>query len=336
MLAALTILPAGLAVLGTRVDALSVRRLLPWLRHRGPASPHSQRSFWYRASGLGTRRPGLVMVLTLIPLVWLGAPFLRINFALPDAHALPPSHESRQVADVLSSDFPGNETQPIQIVVRSAQPALEPVTLGALVDYTRDLAALPGVRRVDSLVTLGPGLDKPVYAAFYSEPNRAQDARAAQAAARFSRGNYSLINVLYEGDPFAPESQQLVKRVRNLAIPSGLTVQVGGDPSQLVDTLSSLRNSAPAAFGIIALVMFVLLFLMLGSVVVPLKALLLNILSLSASFGTLVWVFQDGNLAHLLGVSTRGSIDAMQPVLIFGLAFGGLHSDCRWITKCSC
>ena len=319
MLAALTVLPATLAILGSHVDVLSVRS---FRRRRPGRNGARSEGFWQRTSAFVMRRPGTVLLLGLVPLLWIGLPFLRIKFALPDANSLPTHHESRQVADILQRDFPPNESQPIFILVRSAGSALEPANLDALYDYTRQVAALPNVRRVDDLVTVDPRLDKSGYAAFYSAAGRAENPLSAEAASRFAHDNYSLMSVVYDGDPYSAEVQNLVKDIRHLTPPPGLNAQVTGWPTYLLDLLSSLGHSLPLAIALIVGVMFVLLFLMLGSLVVPLKAVILNVLSLSVSFGTLVWVFQEGHLASWLGFTPLGNVDTTQPVIIFASAFG--------------
>lgn len=324
MLASLTILPAILALLGEKINFLSLNSLLPKRRkEKQPTGREIVNSgYWYRTSQFVMRHPILVLVFTLVPLLAIGSPFLRINFSTFDARTLPDNHASRQVSDVLDTQFPPNETSPIEIVAFSTNPALDPASLGSLFDLTRRLQALPGVVRVDSLVTVDPNLDKAGYMAFYSEANRAQNPQAAQLAQRFSNGNFTIINVIFRDNKFASSTQDLVRTIRQITPPGRLILTVGGETASLVDLLNSLAHSLPLAFGLIVLVLFVLLYLMLGSLVVPLKAVILNILSLSACFGTLVWIFQDGNFADWLGFTKTGTIDSTQPVLIFAGAFG--------------
>ena len=317
MVAALTILPALLAVLGRRVNSLSLSRFLPGAKNRATNNNHG---FWYRSSNMVMRRPVLVLLVTLVPLLAVGSPFLHVTFATPDARSLPVNAESRIVSERLTGDFPRNETQPIQIVVRSTGNVLDPTNLSSLYDYTRRVQAVAGVRRVDSLVTLDPRLDAQGYAAFYGTIG--QNPQAQAAAQRYAKDSYTVVSVLYDSDPLSSASQEIVRSIRALPTPAGSVAQVGGNTAYLVDYLASLGRNVPIAFAIIVAVIFVLLFLMLGSVIVPLKAVLLNILSLSVSFGALVWVFQDGNLHDLLGFTPLGSIDGTQPVLIFAIAFG--------------
>ncbi|HEX2914084.1 MAG TPA: MMPL family transporter [Chloroflexia bacterium] len=319
MLAALTILPAVLALLGNRINSLSVRTWLPGGRNR---KANEQSGFWFRISNFVMRRPATVLVVTLVPLILVGLPFLQVTLSTPDARSLPPKAESRVVSEILTSQFPRNETEPVEVVIRTEKAALDPATLSALYDYTRQVAAIPGVRRVDSLVNLDPRMDKGAYTQFYSEAGLNQNPQAAAVARQFSNGNYTLVNVLYDSEPLSKESQELVKHIRELSAPAGFSVQVGGNSAFLVDFLDSLYKSIPVAFGLIVMAVFVILFLMLGSLVIPLKAVILNVLSLSVSFGALVWIFQEGHFADLLGFTSLGSIDGTQPVLIFAIAFG--------------
>ena len=323
MIASLTLLPASLALLGQRISSLSLARLFR-RANSSLVTRHSslESGFWYRTTQFVMRRPGTILIATLIPLALAGSPFLRAEFAIPDYRALPEGAESRIVSEALVRDFARNETTPIEIVVRTGGAATDPANVAALYDYTRQIAAVPGVRRIDSLVTLDPGLDRAAYQALYTPAGLAAQPQAAGAAARFAGGEYTLLSVLYDYEPLSGEAQRLVADLRAVTPPVGMTAQVGGAPAQLVDFLASLGGTIPYALALIAVVIFGLLFLMLGSIVVPLKAILLNFVSLSASFGALVWIFQDGNLAGLFRFTPTGALDGTQPVLIFAIAFG--------------
>lgn len=333
MLGAVTVLPAILALMGKRVNSLSVRSILP--RRFRPSDQEAalanlskDSGVWYNISRFVMRRPVFSLLVAIIPLLIAGLPFFSINISTPDHRALPEGSEARAVGDALITDFPQNETQPIEVMVQTGAPATDPSSLALLFDYTRQLQALPGVTRVDSLVSLDPRLDAggpAAYAAFYGSIGNAanpQSAMASAVARQFSNGDYSLVRVIYTGEVLGKDAQQLVRDIRELTPPGGVTALVGGYTAQLDDFLLSLQGGIPWAAITIVLVMFILLFLMLGSVVVPLKAVLLNLLSLSASFGALVWIFQDGNLHEWLGFTPLGSIDGTMPILIFAIAFG--------------
>ncbi|MEP6775526.1 MAG: MMPL family transporter [Chloroflexota bacterium] len=330
MIGAVTVLPAILALMGHRVNSLSVRSIFRRGAKKSAAGPAAtgDSGFWYNVSNFVMQHPILILIVGVVPLLIVGLPFFSINISVPDHRVLPLGSEGRQVGDALMTNFSSNETQPIQLVVHSTSPALDKAPLDALFDYTRQIETVPGVTKVESLVTLDPQLDaagKAGYEAFYSSIGSATSPMArpaAQAAAHYSNGEYNLVNVLYDGPALGAQAQALVKTLRGLSPPQGLSAQVGGQSAQLVDFLSSLETGIPLALGLIVIVMFVLLFLMLGSLIVPLKAVVLNVLSLSASFGAIVWIFQDGNLSNILGFTPTGNIDGTMPVLIFAIAFG--------------
>ena len=320
MLATFTVLPALLAVLGTRVNSLSLWSLLPGRRKAHATGDAPQSGFWYRTSEFVMRHPFAVLILVLTPIILVGLPFFQAKLAMPDARSLPKGRESRVVSEMLMNSFPRNETDPIEIVVQTQGPTFDPKNLDALYDYTRTLGAIPGVTTVHSLVnTLDPKTEsKFAYEKLYTPESRNGNPVAEQMANSFSKGDYSVVSLLYKSDPVSQESQNLVKSVRAIKPPAGITALVGGSPAYLVDFLDSLAGAVPWALAMIIVVIFVLL----GSIVVPLKAVILNVLSLSASFGALVWIFQDGHLSGLLGFTSTGNLDATVPVLIFAIAFG--------------
>jgi RND superfamily putative drug exporter len=330
MIASVTVLPAILALLGKRVNSLSVRgilnRVIPGRRAladngNGTAKEEKQ-GFWYRLSMFVMRRPAAVLIATLIPLIVAGIPFLGVKLSVADARALPPTAESRVVSERLDAEFSNSETTPIQPFVTFDRPANSRESLAALYDYTRRLEDVPGVKRVASLVNLDPAMTVEQYAGFYSAENMARDPQAAAAFGAYAKDNYSVVNVLHDYDVGSDEAQDLARTIRKVDVPVEMKVQVGGFSAVRVDFLASLGGALPYALLLIVGVIFILLFLMLGSVVVPLKAVILNILSLSVSFGALVWIFQDGNLSNLLGFTSLGSIEGSQPILIFAIAFG--------------
>lgn len=315
MAASLTMLPAVLAMLGPRVNRWSVRKVRP-------KTGLDAESFWYRSSLFVMRWPGTVLALTAALLVVLGLPFLRARFAIPDSRVMPAGSEGRTVSEMLATEFQQNETDPVQIVLRTPGPAVSDACLDALHGYVLDLKAVPGVRRVTSLVSLDDRLERGQYPAFYAGRIPGTAELAARAEKRYSKDSATVVDIFYDGYAYGTEAQDLVRRVRAVPLPAGFSALVGGKPAGLVDFLETLGAGIPTAFAIIVSVIFVLLFLMLGSLVIPVKAVLLNILSLSVSFGALVWIFQDGHFADLLGFTPLGNIDGTQPVLIFAVAFG--------------
>ncbi|HUP26974.1 MAG TPA: MMPL family transporter [Chloroflexia bacterium] len=349
MLSALTVLPALLALLGHRVNSASVWALIRrGSRELKPSAGQEHHGFWYRWSNFVMHHAGLMLILTLIPLLLAGLPFLRARMSVADTRSMPASSQSRFVSETLERDFPRNETTPIEIITTHETPsdyrasigdlydilvkngnltevmppAASKQSLSALYDYTRAIEKIPGVTRVESLVNYGPDMSKADYLEMYAESGRLNNGLPMGLIAQYAKGNYSLIKVMYDTEPSSDATKQLVREIRAISPPAGMTAQVGGIPAVILDFLGSLAQGVPLAFGLIVVIIFILLFLMLGSLVVPLKAVVLNILSLSVSFGALVWIFQDGNLSNLLGFTSIGSIDGTQPVLIFAIAFG--------------
>lgn len=288
MIAALTVLPALLAVLGHRIDALSLRpllrRLTPWRRaeRSGPGG-------WYRIARSVMRRPVLYAAGIVIVLLLLGTPFLRASFGGIDARALPEGTPSRVVSETLESDFGGAADPAVTLAVTVAGGLDDPAAQDELTAYT---TAVEGLAGVESAVIDG------------------------------AAGSTAGVSVFLSGDPLSASSRDIVAEIRALSPPAGGDVLVGGPTAALVDLLGSIGDTLPWMALIVALATFVLLFLAFGSVVLPVKAIVMNILSLGATFGALVLIFQDGNLSGLLGFTSTGTIEATQPILVLAIAFG--------------
>jgi uncharacterized membrane protein YdfJ with MMPL/SSD domain len=312
MVAALTVLPALLAVLGHRVNALSVRR--------GARNGSSGHGAWYRIARSVMRRPVIYAVVILVALAVVGSPFARARFSTPDPRALPAGAAPRLVAEALARDFPANATSPIRLAVTTTGDVRTPANIGALYDYSRQLAALEGVRSVDSITTLVPGLTREqAIGLLAGDP---ADARLAGAVDARAKGPTTVVAVTFDAPAQSEAAQDLVERIRATEPPAGMRVLVGGETASLVDLLGSLGRLLPVMALLMVAVTFVLLFLAFGSVVLPLKAVAMNAVSLAASFGAAVWIFQDGHLAGLLGFTSTGSIDATQPILMLAILFG--------------
>ena len=303
---ALVVLPALLAVLGRRVDRLRLPIGRGTTREPGTG-------FWHRIATWVMRRPVPIALAVVAFLVLLGTPFLGVRFGLPDDRVLPASAEGRQVADAIRDNFATDESSALSVVAPgSGDPRAH---LADIDGYAAALSRLDGVERVDALTgtyTGGARLQGPLPAD--------ADAAIAPEARRFAAADGTWLSVVPSVEPFSAAGEELVAAVRDLPAPLG--AQVTGPSAQLVDTKASLFGLLPVAGAIIAFVTFVLLFLMTGSVVIPAKALVLNLLSLTAVYGAMVWVFQDGNLAGLLGFTPTGTIDTSMPVLLFCIAFG--------------
>lgn len=318
MLAALTILPALLAVLGTRVNALSLQRLVR--RSSAPRQTGEAHGAWYRLSNFVMRWPIPVALAVLAILVTLGLPFLRASYSTPDLRVLPPGQESRVVAERLIQDFAQQGASEIDIAVRTPGDALSPANLASLQSYVGQIQAMSGVIEVQSLVTVDPALTLADYQHLYGQPSASP--QLAAVATQLAHGDATKVIVALRSADFAAQTETTVRQIRAISAPGGLQPLIGGATAYQLDLFSNLRATLPYALLVIALAIFVLLFLMTGSVVMPIKAIVLNTLSLSATFGALVWIFQDGHLSQLLGFQSNHSLDGTQTILIFALAFG--------------
>jgi RND superfamily putative drug exporter len=158
------------------------------------------------------------------------------------------------------------------------------------------------------------------YQQLYAHPT--SNPQLTKAAQQLAKKNVTEINVTATLDPHSNQGKDLITQIRAMQAPAGISPLVGGATAQEMDQLTSLQVSLPKAGSVMAIAIFILLFLMTGSVIMPLKAIILNTLSLSATFGALVWIFQDGHLQNLLGFKAFGALDSTQPILIFAIAFG--------------
>ncbi len=316
MLTSIILLPALLALLGRRVNSLA----LPVLARRAARQGDDGR--WFRFSQFVMRRAWAVLIGTLALLLLLGVPVLHMDIGPADSRSLPVTAESRQVQEMLERRFQHADMSPLVLTVRTTEgEAHAAAALAGLYRLTEELTALSGVIAVNGLVSVDPNLDLEDYQLLYRHPE--QFPMAAETLATYARGPYSVLHVEYAQPANSEEARELVRDIRALPLPEGIAeLHVGGFPAFHLDYLESLGQWVPWTIAVIVCVIFVLLFFMLGSVLIPLKAVLTNLLSLSATFGALVWVFQDGNLAEWLDFTPQGSMDGTILVLIFAAAFG--------------
>jgi RND superfamily putative drug exporter len=319
LIAALTILPAILALLGRRIDALSLQRLFrrSSVASRGDAETQG---IWYRLSEIVMRQPIIVALVVLAILVTLGLPFLHASYSTPDVRVLPADQQARIVSDRLSQDFAQQGNAQLVIAVTTHGDVLSASNLASLDTYAQSIEHVPGVVAVNSLVTVSPTLTLANYQQLYAHLNG--NSKFTALAAQLANGSVTKITVAIEPTDHSAAAQDIVRQVRALPTPGDIIPLVDGTTAEQIDLLASLGATLPYALLVMATAVLVLLFLMTGSLLMPLKAILLNILSLSATFGGLVWIFQDGHLQNLLGFTSTGSIDATQPILIFAIAFG--------------
>ncbi|HEX3706310.1 MAG TPA: MMPL family transporter [Mycobacteriales bacterium] len=298
--AALAILPAVLMLLGERVDSLDLRA---WLRRKlrrpEPVAKSVEQTFWYRFAHVVMRRAAPVVVIVGALLVFVGLPFLHVKFGYPDPRVLPPSASSYQVGHDAETEFRAGAGATIDIAVPSVEG--RPQQIGP---YAAKLSRVDGVTAVQSAAGVYVG---------------GRHVAAGNAAMR--SGDATYLSLAATGDP---QSQGLKDALRaSQAVPAPWPVEVGGQTAEDRDSLSALSRAMPYAIGIIALATLILLFLFTGSVVMPVKALILNALSLSATFGAMVWIFQEGHLGWLFpDLTVTGFLTPTMPPLMFCVAFG--------------
>ncbi|WP_280342325.1 MMPL family transporter [Nocardia abscessus] len=300
--ASIVVLPAALVLLGHRVNSLDLRAPLRRLFRCGAPAPGPRApedSGWYRLAGVVMRHAAPVAIVIIALLLALGAPFLSVQFGYPDDRVLPETASSRQVGDALRTEFP------------QADPVAS--TTIVLDGYRGDVAALGGyaaeLSKVDGVPAVLSG------AGIY-----ASGARVAAAPPGMVNDTGTYLSVATKLDPFSPAGDRQLKEIRAIPVPGDALY--GGAAAANADSLHALASRLPLAAALIALATFVVLFLFTGSVVLPIKALLLNTLSLAAAFGAMVWVFQEGHLSGLLGFTPVGYLVPTMPILMFCLAFG--------------
>jgi RND superfamily putative drug exporter len=235
------------------------------------------------------RRPVVYTVAVVAVLLTLALPFLRVQFGGIDERVLPAGTESRVVTETIDAEFPSSVATPITAVVTLPDAADSPAGGAALQAYVDRVAGVEGV----------------------------QGAQVTGAD-----GSTARVAVAYDGDPIGEQAKDLVTAVRAVPAPDGGSVLVGGQTATLVDLLDSLADLLPWMAVLVVAATFVLLFLAFGSLVLPVKAVVMNVLSLGASFGALVWIFQDGHLSGLLGFTSTGTVEATQPILVLAIVFG--------------
>ncbi len=317
VMSALTLLPAVLAIVGERIDRFSIRRVRAQAAADGP---------WSRLARRVMRRPVAVLVPTLAFLLVLGSPFLHVRFNAPDSSILPPEVPSRAAFDRLRAEFGEGEFAPLVLAIRTPAAATEPDQLAALFDYSRRLSADPRIVRVEGLVDVDPRLNLAQYELLYADPNGPRDRYVAQTLAATTNGAVTAFTLYTPFGPNRDEGRSLVADLRDptglLAPPNGTVVLVGGGAADVADVVDRVAADFPRTAVFIIITTYLILFVLLRSVILPAKALVMNTLSIVASFGALVWIFQDGNLSALLGFQPLGFVETTQPVILFCVLFG--------------
>ncbi len=299
-LASIVILPAALVLLGDRVNAWDLRPAARKLLRRPEPTPRpEEETVWYRVVTWVMRRALPVLIAIIAVLLAVGAPFLGVKFGFPDDRVLPTASTSRQAGDELRTQYPiVNAGAGATIVLPGA-----PNDPAAVAGYASALSKVDGVRAV--LSSAGPYMSG-------ASPGGTAPGMANE------HGQYLTVTTAF--DPFSQQAKDQLRELR--AVPAPVPALFSGVAAMNVDSLHSLGAKLPLAIVLIVVATFVVLFLFTGSVVLPLKAVLINALSLTAMFGVMVWIYQDGHFADLLGFTPTGFLVPTMPILMFCLAFG--------------
>jgi uncharacterized membrane protein YdfJ with MMPL/SSD domain len=333
---ALTFLPAALGMLGPRVNALSVAGLRDRIRRAlgrpvGAAAEAATASRWERMAHWVMARPIAVLVPTLLFLLVLGTPFVRLSQGIPDASVLPPGIESREASVALSTEFHAGETSPIIVLASVEGSPTEEANVARILDLGAAIDEVDGIDRVEGpFVGLkdpatGADLDAAGIAALFAAPREQLPPELAAGLDRledaYIRGSRVRLDAISPISPLSPDGTAVVPRVRAVEV-AGLGTQVGGLAAEGRDFMTSQSETIPYAIALTLGASAVILFLLFGSVVIPIKAVIMTLLSITASFGALVFIFQDGNFADILGFTTPGFTIAGNPIIMFSVLFG--------------
>lgn len=300
--AAVVVTPAAMVLLGDRLEILDIRRLVRRLLGRPePAPKPVEQQFWYRSTKFVMRRAIPVGLAIIALLMLLGLPFLRAKFGNPDDRVLPKSASAHQVGDQLRSDFASDLNTGASMVI----PQLDGVDPAEIDRYAADLSRVSDVTLVSA-----PG-------GTFVNGNRVGPPSAPAGIADGS----AFLSVRSTAPLYSAASKRQLEQLHAVPGPGGRQVLVGGVAQIATDIVHAVTSRMPLVLAMIGVITFVLLFLLTGSLILPLKALLLNVLSLSAAFGALVWIFQEGHLGAF-GTTSTGTLEANIPVLMFCVAFG--------------
>ncbi|MFL5679075.1 MAG: MMPL family transporter [Chloroflexota bacterium] len=327
---ALTFLPAILGMLGHRVNALSLQAL--FARVRGREATGSQRPSRWEAIARGVmRRPILVLVPTLLLLLAAGTPFLRLQQGVPGAEIYPAGLESRDAYVALQTEFPRGETTPIVVLADVHGSPTDAANVSAIAGLASRIDAIDGVDRVEGPFTItdpatGSTMAPDAVARLYATRRDQLPPELATALDRlkatYIHGSTVRLDAISPIDPAKPAATDIIPVIRGLDAGNGITTEVGGSAALAHDFLVAQADRAPWGVGIPLLASALILFLLFGSVAIPIKAVFMTLLSITASFGALVWVFQEGHFADALNFQPLGYTIAGNPIIMFSVLFG--------------
>jgi RND superfamily putative drug exporter len=333
---ALTFLPAVLGMLGPRINAVGVAGLRDRIRRMfgrpvGDAADLARESRWERMAHWVMARPIAVLIPTLAFLLILGTPFFRLEQGIPDASILPEGIESREASVALAEEFRAGETSPIIVLADVDGSPTDEANIQRILDHSAALDALDGIDRVEGPFAglrdpaTGADLDAAGIEALFAAPRDQLPPELAAGLARLEKtylsGSTVRLDAISPLRPLSPEGTSVVPEVRAVTT-DGVTTKVGGLAAEGADFMASQAATIPYAIALTLGASALILFLLFGSVVIPIKAVIMTLLSISASFGALVFIFQEGHFADVLGFQSPGFTVAGNPIIMFSVLFG--------------
>jgi RND superfamily putative drug exporter len=297
----------------------------------GAAAEAARASRWERMAHWVMARPIAVLVPTLAFLLIAGTPFLRLSQGIPDASVLPRGIESREASVALSTQFQAGETSPIVVLATVDGAPTDQTNVQRILDLSAAVDDVDHVDRVEGPFAelkdpqTGGDLDAAGISALFGMPRENLPPDMAAGLDRledaYIRGSTVRLDAISPLSPLSPDGTAVIPHVRDVDV-SGVTTLVGGLAADGHDFMESQSDTIPWAIGLTLAASALILFLLFGSVVIPIKAVIMTLLSISASFGALVFIFQDGNFGDVLGFTTPGFTVAGNPIIMFSVLFG--------------
>lgn len=316
LLSSVTFLPAMLCLFEKYVT-----RSNPKLEHISSEDVHNHR--WYGFATLVMRYPFTFMIPTILLLLFLGYPFAHVKINSSDAKILPTWTESRKVLDEFNRNFNQNDLTPINIVLTAKNKSiLSNKNIGAMYDYVQRLKKDDRIERVTSIVSLKNGLTKQQYQQIYKSSTLPFSDYQNQLVKSMADGKYAVISVISKYTKDDKRNFELIDTLRKQTVGNGITKVVGGQSAEIIDTMNIVYKLFIKVFIFISVFTYIVLCLLLRSIILPLKAIMMNLLSLSVCYGMLVFIFQEGHLANLLHFKALGFTDLNLPILLFFVLFG--------------
>lgn len=321
VLGALTLVPAVLSLLGAKINAAAIPH--PWRKKQAATADPEATGFWHRWALGVMNHPWAVLVSVLVLLAFLSYPLFSLAIGLPGTSVLPPANEARLGEMIVQQQFPSDQVSPVIMVVqtRDGSSMLTSANIQRLCDLTRNIAAVPATTSVIGL-TADASTPCTQFMGVYSSGAYLKNPQTAQLVKATTNGDTTLITVAPRDHLDSASSKAVVAHLRGLEKNSPFAIKVGGFQAVSIDLGNFLYGNFPKALIFIFIATYIVLLAMFRSVLLPIKAVVMNVLSVAAAYGALVWVFQQGHLTEQLQFTSEGFIEMTVPILLFCILFG--------------